>query len=109
MFHLTWTFNVIDTCSDTSDGEFYFLSKISAKVEARSITNWPDINYNLPKLRQNCFDEYDDRGKRQFSNRFYASIDYPKYKKGTKYVSLGVIIILQQEMSYKNLTLTTYK
>jgi hypothetical protein len=105
MFHQTGTFNGIDTCSATSYGNFHFRSKLMAESEARSISNRPDINAHLSKLRsENVISKFVESGKRNFANRYSNSIDYPRFTKGATYVSLEASIVLQNEMTDRKIS-----
>lgn len=98
MFHQSGTFNGIDTCSATNYGNFDFSSKLTAEAEARSITNRPDINAHLSKLREeNVISKYTELGRRDFAARFSRSIDYSRFVIGGTYVSLEASISLQNE------------
>ena len=102
MFHKTGSFNDINSCSAKSYGNFDFNLKLiaEAEAEARSITNRPDINTHLLKLREeNVISEYVEAGRRSFASTFSASIDYSRYIKGGSYVILESSIILQNENS----------
>ena len=64
MFHQTGTFKLIDTLSVTSFVNFDFKYIISAEAEAISVTNCPDDNDHLSKLRQEkIISECVDSGK----------------------------------------------
>ena len=77
LFHQTGSFNGIDTCTATSFGKFDFRSKLSMEAEARSISNRPDSNAHLSKLRQDgIISEYVESGKRDFAHEFSSSLNY---------------------------------
>ena len=69
------------------------------EAEARSITNRPDINAHLTKLKEDgVISEFVESGKRLFATRFSSSIDYSKYTKGATFVSLENSMSMQKEM-----------
>ena len=105
MFHQTGSFNGIDTCSATSFGEFNIQSKLLFEAEARSISNRPDINALLTKLREeNIISPRIEDGRRSFASSFSSSTDYSRYWKGATYVSLESSIILQNENNNKSIS-----
>ena len=84
MFRQTGNFNGIDTCSATSYGDFSSKSLLQSEAEARSISNRPDINAHLSKLREEeVISEYVEDGCRDFASEYSQHIDYSKYAKGT--------------------------
>jgi hypothetical protein len=104
MFQQSGSFNGIDTCSATSYGKFDFNSKLIRESEARSITNRPDINFHLSKLREeNIISKYAEEGRRSFASSFSSSIDYSRLTKGATYISLESSIILQNENSNRTI------
>ena len=104
MFQQTGTFNGIDTCSATSYGNFDFSSKLSAEAQARSISNRPDINAHLSRLRkEKVISEYVESGQREFADRFSSSLDYTRFTNGGTYVSLEASISLQNETACRTI------
>ena len=100
MFQQQGTFNGINTCSNTTYGNFYSTSKLSAEAEVRSIVNRPNINAHLTKLRkEKVISEYVEKGKRDFAEQFLDSIDYSVYSKGGTFVPLEASMIMPREMS----------
>ena len=100
MFQQNGTFNGLDTCSNTTYGNFDSISKLSAEAEARSIANRPDINAHLTKLRkEKVISEYVEKSKREFAERFSSTIDYSVYSNGGTFVTLEASMIMQREMS----------
>ena len=100
MFHQIVAFNGIETCSATSFINSDFKYILSTEAEAISITNLPDVNSRLSKLRQdNIISEYIESSKRAFSNRFSSTIDCFKYTKYAAFVSLEARMILLEEMT----------
>ena len=104
IIHQTGTFNGIDTCSDASFVGLGFKYILSAESQVRSINNLPDINDLLIKLRQeNIFSEYVDSMEQTFANHLSIKIDYLKYIKGATFVSLEASMILQDEMTNRQI------
>ena len=82
MLHQTGIYIGIDTCSDTIMGNFYIEHILSAEAEFISITNFPDINSSLRKLRQeDIIYAYVETGKREFYSCLSSKIDDSKYRK----------------------------
>ena len=83
MFRQMGNFNGIDTCSATSYGDFSFKSLLQSEAQARSISNRPDINAHLSKLRkEEIISGYVEDGCREFASDYSLHIDYSKYAKG---------------------------
>ena len=80
--------------------DFDFRSLLLSESEARLISNRPDLNTHLTKLRkEGVISEYVESGKRNFANEFASLMDFSKYAKGATYVSLESSMILQDEVS----------
>ena len=83
MFKQTGNFNGIDTCSATSYGDYSSKSLLQAEAEARSISNRPDINAHLSKLRkEKVISEFVEQGTREYARNYSQDIDYDKYTEG---------------------------
>ena len=99
MFQQSGTFNGIDTCSNTSFGNFDFKSLLIDESEARSISNRPDINNHLNKLKEDeVISDYVEKGKRDFATRYSRDIDYDKYCKGGSFVGIKACINMQRDI-----------
>ena len=77
---------------------------ISTETEDISLTNLPGINAQLKKLRQeSIISEYVDTGKIAFDNSFSIKIDYLKYTRGSKFVSIEASMILKEKVTNKQI------
>ena len=104
VFHQSETFNIIDTCSVTSYGNFNSTSKLLVEFESRSISNRPDINDHLKELRsRSIMAEFVESRKHEFGKEYPSSINYTHYTKGATYLSIEEVMILQNEMTNRRI------
>ena len=69
--HQTRIFNGIVTCANASYGNFNCRSLSFSESEARSISNRPDSNAHLTKLKEEgIISEFVESGKKNFADEF---------------------------------------
>ena len=98
------TLNGIDTWSVTNFGRTDPNSKILHESKARYIANQPDINSHITKIREEkIISPIVEIDIQSFSRKFSKSFDCDQYSNGATYVPPERSMILQNEITNRNI------